>query len=93
MDESKDPVRYVLERPLVTKPGEKFVYSSGVSAVLGEIIHQVARLKADKFAERDLFGPLGISKYYWSSYPTGFVRTGGGLALRPRDMAKIGIST
>jgi CubicO group peptidase (beta-lactamase class C family) len=58
--------------------------------VLGEIIRQVSGLKADKFAERYLFGPLGISKYYWSNYPTGFVRTGGGLALRPRDMAKIG---
>jgi CubicO group peptidase (beta-lactamase class C family) len=90
MDDSKDPVRYVLQRPLITKSGEQFVYNSGGSTVLGEIIHQMSGLKADKFAERHLFGPLGISKYYWSNYATGFVRTGGGLAVRPRDMAKIG---
>src|SRR3954470_8993030 len=90
MDNSKDPVRYILERPLVSKPGEKFSYSSGGSVALGKIVHQVSGLKADKFAERYLFGPLGISKFYWSNYPTGFVPTGGGLPLRPRDMAKIG---
>lgn len=90
MDGSKDPVRFVLERPLVTKPGEQFVYNSGASVVLGEIVRQVSGLKADNFAGRHLFGPLQITKYYWSNYPTGFVRAGGGLALRPRDMVKIG---
>jgi CubicO group peptidase (beta-lactamase class C family) len=90
MNDSKDPVRYVLERPLVATAGENFGYSSGITIALGEIVHQVSGLKADKFAERNLFGPLGITKYYWWSYPTGFVQTGGGLFLRPRDMAKIG---
>ena len=90
MNDSKDPVRYVLERPLVATAGEKFGSSSGITIALGEIVHQVSGLKADKFAERTLFGPLGITNYYWWSYPSGFVQTGGGLCLRPRDMAKIG---
>jgi CubicO group peptidase (beta-lactamase class C family) len=90
MNESKDPVRYVFERPLITKPGEKFAYSSGVTIALGELIHQVSGEKANKFAEHHLFEPLGILKSYWWSYPNGFVQTGGGLFLRPRDMAKIG---
>jgi CubicO group peptidase (beta-lactamase class C family) len=90
MDNSKDPVEYVLARPLANKPGVKFAYSSGITVALGEVVHQPSGEKADKFAEHFLFKPLGISKYYWSNYPTGFVRTGGGLALRPRDMAKIG---
>jgi CubicO group peptidase (beta-lactamase class C family) len=87
---SKDPVRYVLERPLVTKPGEKYAYSTGISIALGEIIDQVSGLKANKFAERHLFEPLGISNYLWWKFPSGIVETGGGLRLRPRDMAKIG---
>jgi CubicO group peptidase (beta-lactamase class C family) len=90
MDNSKDPVEYVLTRPLANKPGVKFAYSSGITLALGEVVHQPSGEKADKFAEHYLFKPLGISKYYWSNYPSGFVRTGGGLALRPRDMAKIG---
>jgi CubicO group peptidase (beta-lactamase class C family) len=90
MNDSKDPVRYMLERSLVTEPGKKFDYSSGITIALGEVVHQASGEKVDKFAERRLFEPLGISKYYWWSYPSGFVQTGGGLCLRPRDMAKIG---
>jgi len=48
-------------------------------------------LSADKFAERYLFEPLGITDYYWSKQPGEIVETGGGLFLRPRDMAKIGL--
>jgi len=90
MNDSKDPVRYVFERSLITKPGEKFAYSSGITIALGELVHQASGEKANKFAEHHLFEPLGISKSYWWSYPSGFVQTGGGLFLRPRDMAKIG---
>ena len=90
MNNSGDPVRYVLERPLATKPGTRFVYSSGISIVLGEIIHKASGLRADEFAERHLFAPLGIRHYHWERYPNQVVQTGGGLSLRPRDMAKIG---
>jgi len=47
-------------------------------------------MPVDKYAERFLFGPLGISDFYWAKYPGEIVQTGGGLFLRPRDMAKIG---
>ena len=90
MNRSKDPVRYTLERPIVSAPGTRFVYSSGISIVLGEIIYKASGSRPDKFAERHLFGPLGISDYSWLKYPNGVVQTGGGLSLRPRDMAKIG---
>jgi CubicO group peptidase (beta-lactamase class C family) len=33
---------------------------------------------------------MGISEYVWTSYPEGSIETDGGLALRPRDQAKIG---
>lgn len=87
---SPDIVRYVLERPVVARPGAKFTYSTGLSVVLGEIIHRASGLSADKFAERYLFEPLGITDYYWAKLPGELVETGGGLFLRPRDMAKIG---
>jgi CubicO group peptidase (beta-lactamase class C family) len=90
MVRSPDPIRYVLERPLVAQPGTKFAYSSGIAITLGQIIHKVSGLRTDKFAERHLFEPLGITDFYWSQYPDDIVQTGGGLYLRPRDMAKIG---
>jgi CubicO group peptidase (beta-lactamase class C family) len=85
-----DFFRYVLERPIATTPGTKFVYNSGISLMLGEIIYNASGLRADKFAERYLFSPLGITNYFWGKAPNGVVNTLGGLALRPRDMAKIG---
>jgi len=87
---SPDPIRYILERPIVAAPGTKFAYNTGISIVLGEIIYKVSGLPADKFAEHYLFEPLGISDYYWAKVPDDIVETGGGLFLRPRDMAKLG---
>jgi CubicO group peptidase (beta-lactamase class C family) len=86
-----DPIRYVLGRPLVAQPGQVFVYSSGLSDTLGVILQKATGLRPDTFAERYLFSALGITDYRWSRYPNGVVRTNGGLSLRPRDMAKIGL--
>jgi CubicO group peptidase (beta-lactamase class C family) len=90
MIRSDDPIRYVLERPVVAAPGEAFAYNSGLSIVLGQVIFKASGLRADKFAERYLFEPLGITDFYWSKWPGEIVQTGGGLFLRPRDMAKLG---
>jgi CubicO group peptidase (beta-lactamase class C family) len=87
---ASDPIRYVFEQKLVETPGAHFAYSSGISLALGEIIHNVAKMPVDKFAAQNLFEPLGITDFYWSKYPGEIVQTGGGLFLRPRDMAKIG---
>jgi len=90
MNRSGDPVGFTLHLPVVAEPGETFRYNSGLSIVLGEIVHRVSGLRADAFAEQFLFGPLGIQKYSWWTYPDGTVQTGGGLALTPRDMARFG---
>jgi CubicO group peptidase (beta-lactamase class C family) len=90
MASKADFVRYVLERPVAAAPGTKFLYNSGIAIILGEIVYRASGLKADKFAERYLFSPLGITDYSWGKAPNGVVNTLGGLSLRPRDMAKIG---
>ena len=90
MVRSDDPIRYVLDRPVVAPPGETFAYNSGLSITLGQVIFKASGLRADKFAERHLFEPLGITDCYWAKYPDEVVQTGGGLYLRPRDMAKLG---
>ena len=88
MNAADSPIRYVLARPL---GGPDFVYNSGVSISLGGIIESVSSLKADRFAREYLFRPLGIDSVFWYRYPDGTVQTGGGLWLRPRDMARIGL--
>ncbi len=90
LNRSSDPLRFVLERPRTEAPGRRFLYNTGISVILGQIVHQASGLLADEFAGRYLFEPLGISKYRWGKLPNGDIHTGGGLWLRPRDMAKIG---
>ena len=90
MNRSRDPVRFVLEKPVTSEPGRRFLYNSGASVVLGEVVRQAAGLPADEFAAKHLFAPLGIREYHWGRFADGTVHTGGGLWLKPRDMAKIG---
>jgi len=85
-----DVTRYVLEKPLSAEPGRRFAYSNGSAAAVGAILESATGMKVGAFAETALFRPLGIHEYLWSTYPDGTVETDGGLALRPRDLAKIG---
>lgn len=85
-----DVIRYVLQKPLEAGPGEKYNYTNGVPTVTGAIIKYAVGMGVREFAEENLFQPLGILEYLWTSYPDGSVETDGGLALRSRDLAKIG---
>ena len=85
-----DVIRFVLQKPIEAEPGEKFNYTNGVPTVTGEIIKNAVGMELKDFAEKVLFHPLGITTYNWTSYPDGSMETDGGLALRPRDLAKIG---
>ena len=85
-----DWIKYVFNKNLVAPPGQKFNYNGGLSALLGEIVKRASGINADKFSEKYLFDPVGISHYSWLKYNNGSINTGGGLLLRSRDMAKIG---
>ena len=77
--------------PSVAPPGSRFAYNSAVSVALGEIVRNASGMSVDQFAQKNLFNPMGIRMHAWKGrFPNGVVHTGGGLYLRPRDMAKIG---
>ena len=90
MERSPSWTGYILDRKAKESPGKKFTYNSGLSILLGEIIRKSTGMYADKYAEKYLFDPLGISEYDWYRHDDGTIQTGGGLRLRPRDMSKIG---
>ncbi len=90
MEASRDWVQFVLDQPMAAEPGSTFVYSSGVTELLAQIIRKATGKHADAYAAEHLFGPLGISRFYWKHTPSGHPDTEGGLYLRPRDLAKIG---
>lgn len=90
MERSSDWLNYVLTRPTDSQPGEKFVYNSGATILIAEILRQATGMQVDRYAERYLFGPLGIDDYYWKLSPTGLPDTQGGLYLSPRSLARFG---
>jgi len=91
MRASPDWVKFTLDLPLAANPGTQGNYATGGVVVLGRIIENQSGLNLAQFAEKYLFGPLGIKEYKWDLMPNGRISAGGSLYLRPRDMAKIGL--
>jgi CubicO group peptidase (beta-lactamase class C family) len=89
MEASFDWVEYTINRPMTLEPGTAFKYSSGVTQLLSHIFHVATKQDIEEYAERHLFTPLGINRYFWKRSPTGLVDAEGGLYLRPHDVAKI----
>jgi len=75
---------------MASNPGDIFVYNSGATMLLSEMIRKATGLEVDEFGQKYLFEPLGISEYYWKRTPRGLTDTEGGLYLKPEDLAKIG---
>jgi CubicO group peptidase (beta-lactamase class C family) len=90
MEASRDWIQFVLDQPMAAEPGATFVYSSGVTELLAEVLRKATGKHADAYAAEHLFGPLGIERFYWKKTPSGHPDTEGGLYLTPRDLAKIG---
>jgi CubicO group peptidase (beta-lactamase class C family) len=90
LERSADWIRFTLAQPMDTVPGKKWRYSSGDSQLMSEVIRSTTGQHVDQYAERHLFGPLGITDYYWKKTPTGHPDTEGGLYLEARDLARIG---
>jgi hypothetical protein len=89
---TEDPLAFVLGEDVVRPPGTTYIYNSGTTVLLGEIIRRSTGQSFADFAEEHLFGPLGITSYKWATMhgAPDVAFASGGLYLRPRDMAKIG---
>jgi hypothetical protein len=90
LERSNDWIRFTLAQPMDAEPGTKWVYNSGGSQLLSEVIRSATDQHVDTYAAQHLFGPLGIRDYHWKKTPTGHPDTEGGLYLEARDLAKIG---
>jgi CubicO group peptidase (beta-lactamase class C family) len=90
MSRQQDWSKFVLDRPMSNTPGEVFNYNSGGTHLLSAILTRLTGMSASDYARARLFGPLGIDVANWGRDPQGVSIGGFGLALLPRDMAKIG---
>ena len=71
--------------------GNRFRYDDYNSHIIGTILTRETGESIDKYAEKQLFGPLGIAGYKWERHDDGSPTAHSGLALRSRDFLKIGM--
>ena len=91
MISAADPVRYVLEQPVIAAPGSVYNYNGGNTTLLAAVLGKVTGKRLDDYAREKLFGPLGITDFEWVNLPsTGQPAAASGLRMRPRDAAKLG---
>jgi CubicO group peptidase (beta-lactamase class C family) len=90
VDKPAHPIRYILDKPLFADPGTLFKYRDADPQLVGYAMQRLAGRNEESLGREFLFGPLGITDYYWDYGAQGETMAAHGLHLRPRDLAKIG---
>ena len=91
MDLAPDRYRYILERPAMGLPGERWSYCGGATALLACIIARGTGQPLEVFAQEALFAPLGVAETEWTRDASGEVLAASGLRMTPRDLGRIGV--
>lgn len=87
---SKDQLKYVLDKAVKNDPGKNFYYNTGTSLVLSAIVQKTSGKTSLEYAKEKIFKPLGISDVSWKVSNQGIYSGGGGMFMKPEDMAKYG---
>ena len=90
LDESADWIKSVYAVPVRTAPGRKYQYVSINAFLAGAIVQNASKIHLEDFAERYLFGPLGITRYEWRHVPVDRTTGQGNLKITTRDEAALG---
>ena len=72
MINSRDWVKFILERKMDEKPGQNMYYNSGASHLLSAILQQVNNNDTKGFVEKYLFNPIRIRQYEWHTDSKGY---------------------
>lgn len=85
-------VKFVLDLPMdgAKENGKQWDYFTAGVVLLGDILDKSVPGGLERYADRVLFQPLGITRYEWSYTPQKVVNTAGGLRMSSLDYAKFG---
>jgi CubicO group peptidase (beta-lactamase class C family) len=90
MDEAADPLAFVRSIPRADQPGTRYRYNSVTAYVAGLVVAKATGGTLADFARANLFAPLGITRWQWSSDAAGHTKGQGNLSLTTRSLATIG---
>ncbi|HEV8104468.1 MAG TPA: serine hydrolase [Gaiellaceae bacterium] len=83
-----DWLQFALDLPV--RSGRSFSYCTAGVVLLGIALERALGEPLPTFAQRELFGPLGIDRAAWQQTPTGQTSTAGGLRLTSRSLLALG---
>ncbi len=78
-----------LSRPMVAEPGQRMLYSTGSTHILGAALAEAAGQSLLALARDRIGNPLGIEIPPWTRDPQGYYLGGNEMALRPTAMLRI----
>lgn len=87
---SRNWVRYALDRLMVSDPGTSMEYSTGTSHILSAILTKASGRTTHQFATDVLAKPLGLSLARWPRDPQGIFFGGNEMLMTPRQMTTFG---
>ena len=87
---SRNWVRYALDRPMVSQPGTSMEYSTGTSHILSAILTKATGKSTHQFANDVLGTPLGFAFARWTRDPQGIFFGGNEMSMTPRQMVAYG---
>lgn len=87
---TKDFLTKVLEAPLVYDPGTKFAYTDSNFYLLSRVVAAATGETLQSFLDRELFRPLSIQGWAWSTCPEGHAMGGTRLFVTLDHMIRFG---
>jgi CubicO group peptidase (beta-lactamase class C family) len=87
---SRDWVAYALNQELANAPGKRMTYSTGDTHLLAAVLTSATKTPLRAYAQRHLFGPLGVEIGGWDRDPQGNYFGGNNLALSPKALLAFG---
>jgi len=90
--QAPDWAKFTLDLPMKEEPGKRSSYCSGCPQTLARMVEIVVDEPLVEYADKNLFGPMGITNYKWRfKADSSSAGTFNQMYLRPRDMLKLGI--
>ena len=80
---------YLVNHPIVHKPGEYYLYSNAGFYLLSAFLQEFLQEDLLTFVKRELFDPLNIEDFHWEKYGN-YLAGATRLWLFPEDLLKIG---
>jgi len=91
VEKTDDWVGYLLAKPIAAPQGTKYNYNSTNTQLMSEMVATASGMPLNEYAEKFLFEPLGIDRYFWKDAPEGYKDVAGGMYLESLDLARFAL--